>query len=241
MPYIYGFQPVREALRSRPHSVVRLLVAARDGGRRRQLVARCAELSIPVEPARAGSLVALAGPHHQGFVAELKELAEPEERPGEKPAGGGDPDLVVLLEDVQDPRNLGAILRVCEGAGVGRILIRDRGSAPLSPTAVKASAGAAEWLAVERVVNSSQELDRLEADGYWTYATTAGGEPPWKHDLSGKVVVCFGGEEKGLRRRTIEKCDATIGLPMQGRIESLNVATAAAAVLFEIVRQRTSA
>ena len=154
-----------------------------------------------------------------------------------KPA---DPGLVVLVEDVQDPRNLGALLRVCEGAGVGRVLIRDRGSAPLSPAVVKTSAGAAEWLAVERITNSAQAIQRLKAEGSWVYAVAAGGEPPWEVDLTGQVALCFGGEEKGLRRRTRELCDRTLGLPMRGRVESLNLATAAAAILYEAVRQRLS-
>src|SRR6185295_5540948 len=106
-----------------------------------------------------------------------------------EPAAGADSGLVVLLEDVQDPRNLGALLRVCEGAGAGRVLIRDRGSAPVSPTVAKTSAGA-------------NEIERLKAAGFWVYGTDPEGDPPWEVDLSGKVVLCFGGEEKGLRART---------------------------------------
>ena len=233
MPYIYGFQPVREALRSRPTGIVRVLTSANDGGRRRELLALCAEHSIPVEEAPPADLASLTDSKHQGFVAETSGEAKPGE-------GTGDPELIVLLEDVQDPRNLGAILRVCEGAGVGKVLIRDRGSAPLSPAAVKTSAGAVEWLDVERVTNSSREIDRLKADGFWSYATVPSGPPAWEIDLSGRVLLCLGGEEKGLRRRTIETCDGTVGLPMQGRVDSLNVATAAAGVLFEIVRQRAA-
>ena len=149
-----------------------------------------------------------------------------------------DRDLVVLLEDIQDPRNLGALLRVCEGAGVGRVLIRDRGAAPLTPTVVAASAGATEWLEVERVTNTAAELERLKETGFWIYGAAEGGESPWAIDLTGPVVLCFGGEEKGLRRLTRERCDRLVGLPMRGRVQSLNVATAAAALLYEAVRQR---
>ena len=106
---------------------------------------------------------------------------------------------MVLLEDVQDPRNLGAVLRVCEGAGVGRVLIRDRGSAPVSPTVAKTSAGATEWLEIERITNSAAEIERLKEEGYWVYGTDPDGRAPWEIDLTGKVVLCFGGEEKGLR------------------------------------------
>ena len=154
---------------------------------------------------------------------------------------GGDPELVVLLEDVQDPRNLGALLRVCEGAGVGRVLIRDRGSAPVSPTVAKTSAGASEWLEIERITNTAAEIERLKEQGFWVYGTDPEGDPPWEVDLSGKVVLCFGGEEKGLRARTRQICDRMIGLPMRGRVGSLNIATSAAAVLYDAVRQRTKA
>ncbi|MDX1502674.1 MAG: RNA methyltransferase [Thermoanaerobaculia bacterium] len=158
---------------------------------------------------------------------------------GSRPQKGGpDPQLVVLAEDVQDPRNLGALIRVCESAGVGRFLLRDRGSAPVSPTVVKASAGAAEWLRVERITNTAIEIERLKKSGYWVYGAAAGGRPPWDVDLTGPLALCLGGEEKGLRRRTRTLCDGLLGLPMQGRVESLNVATAAAALIYEAVRQR---
>jgi 23S rRNA (guanosine2251-2'-O)-methyltransferase len=117
--------------------------------------------------------------------------------------------------------------------------VRDRGSAPFSATVVKASVGASEWLDVERVTNSGIEIDRLQQEGYWVYGAHAEGRPVWEVDLSGKVVLCFGGEAKGLRPRTRELCDELVALPMRGRIESLNVSAAAAAILFEALRQRT--
>ena len=145
----------------------------------------------------------------------------------------------MLVEGVQDPRNLGALLRVCEGAGVGRVLIRDRGSAPITPTVVHTSAGATEWLEIERFTNTAQVLEELKKDGFWIYGAVEGGQAPWTIDLTGKVVLCVGGEDKGLRARTRKLCDALVGLPMRGRIESLNLATAGAALLYEAVRQRT--
>ena len=93
---------------------------------------------------------------------------------------------------------------MCEGAGVGRVLIRDRGAAPLTPTVVAASAGATEWLEVERVTNTVAELERLKEEGFWIYGAAEGGVPPWEIDLTGPIVLCFGGEEKGLRRLTRE-------------------------------------
>jgi len=120
------------------------------------------------------------------------------------------------------------------------VMIRDRGSAPVSPTVAKTSAGATEWLEIERITNSGQEIERLKEQGFWVYGTDPEGDPPWEVDLSGKVVLCFGGEEKGLRSRTRQLCDRMIGLPMRGRVGSLNIATSAAAVLYEAVRQRNT-
>lgn len=244
--FLYGYHPVREALRHRPHELSRVLVAAGRGGARRiEVEELCRRHRVPVEPVPERKLAEIAGPAHNGFAAEVRTASASEALAANGANGAnvplpGDAELVILLEDVQDPRNLGAVLRVCEGAGVGRVLIRDRGAAPVSPTVVKTSAGAAEWLDVERIVNSGTELERLKDEGYWVYGADAAGEAPWDVDLTGKVVLCFGGEEKGLRSRTRGICDRLIGLPMRGRVDSLNISTAAAAVLYEAVRQRTS-
>ena len=245
---------MREALRRRPHEVARVLLGAARGGRRREEIEElCRRHRVAVEVVPERVLAARVGRAHNGMAAEMRAA-----RTGAAPAGAdavagaeadlggaaeaavelGDPQLVVLLEDVQDPRNLGAVLRVCEGAGVGRVLIRDHGAAPLTPAVAKTSAGASEWLAIERITNSATELARLKSAGFWVYGTDAGGEPPWAIDLTGPVVLCFGGEERGLRERTRGLCDRTIGLPMRGRVASLNLSTAAAAVLYEAVRQR---
>ncbi len=238
---IHGYHPIREVLRSRPHEVSKLLVAARPGKRRSEIEALCRRHRIAVEEVSREHLDQLTqASSHNGFVAvrdtALRDVADD----GELREAAGDPDLVVLLEDIQDPRNLGALLRVCESAGVGRVLIRDRGSAPLTATVVKASAGAAEWLSVERIVNSANHIKALQDEGYWVYGADAAGDPPWEIDLTGKVVLCFGGEESGLRARTRKLCDRLAGLPMRGRVASLNVATASSALLYEALRQRIS-
>jgi 23S rRNA (guanosine2251-2'-O)-methyltransferase len=241
--FLYGYHPVREALRHRPHEVVRVLVAASRTGRRREEVEDlCRRHRITCEVVPERRLTELAGPAHNGLAAEVRQTAaEAAHEPAASitPETGADPDLLVLLEDIQDPRNLGAVLRVCEGAGVGQVLIRDRGSAPVSPTVAKTAAGASEWLPIERIVNTAQTLERLKAEGYWIYGTDPAGDAPWEVDLKGKVVLCFGGEEKGLRALTRRVCDRLVGLPMRGRVASLNISTAAAAVLYEAVRQRT--
>jgi 23S rRNA (guanosine2251-2'-O)-methyltransferase len=234
---LWGFHPVREALRRRPHEVAEVLVArGRAGPRRREIEELCRRHGVALRIVAEGEFGGAGPAVHNGFAARLRP-AGTAEAPA---AAGGDPDLLVLVEDVQDPRNLGSLLRVCEGAGVGRVLVRDRGSAPLSPVVAKAAAGASEWLAVERITNTARALEDLKRDGYWVYGATTGGEPPWEVDLTGKVVLCLGGEERGLRALTREVCDKLVGLPMRGRVESLNLATAAAALLYEAVRQRAS-
>ncbi|MEO8502578.1 MAG: RNA methyltransferase [Acidobacteriota bacterium] len=231
---IYGFHPVREALRHRPHDVRAVMLARGRGGQRRtEIEDLCARHRVEVRTAGAKDFGQTPESVHNGFAAELKAADR-------AAAVAGDADLLVLVEDVQDPRNLGALMRVCEGVGVGRLLVRDRGSAPITATVAKSSAGASEWLAVERISSSAQALERLKAEGYWVYGAAADGEPPWSVDLSGKVVLCMGGEEKGLRAHTREVCDKLIGLPMRGRVESLNLSTAAAALLYEAMRQRTA-
>jgi 23S rRNA (guanosine2251-2'-O)-methyltransferase len=230
---IYGFHPVREALRHRPHLVARVLIARRRSGQRRQTIeSLCRRHRIRVEIVEEEQLSRLAAGVHNGFVAESAAA------PAGKDAGPAGHDLIVLLEDVQDPRNLGAILRVCEGAGVGKVLVRDRGSAPISPAVVKAAAGASEWLAVERIPNTAAAVARLQKAGYWVYGADPAGTAPWELDLRGKIVLCLGGEAKGLRARTRKICDGLVGLPMLGRVESLNVSAAAAALVYEAVRQR---
>lgn len=233
---LIGFHPVREALRGDASRIVRVLVeAGRSGGRVRDVERLARERGVRIERVSRTELSLFAPGVHNGFGAEL-EAAETEATP----RAGGDPRLIVLAEDVQDPRNLGALVRVCEGAGVGRLLLRRRGSASLNETAAKASAGAAEWLPVEPIDSAASAIEGLRDEGYWIYGLDAGGEPPWAIDLTGPVVLCVGGEESGLRRLTRERCDRLIGLPMAGRVESLNLATAAAAVLYEAVRQRSS-
>lgn len=223
---------MREALRRRPHTLTEVLICVRPGKRRSEIEALCQRNRVPVKEVASAYLSGVAGTgRHNGFGArgEHGETAR---------QTGGDPDLHVLVEDVQDPRNLGALLRVCEGAGVSRFLLRDRGSAPFSPLVSKASAGAIEWLEIERIVNSAREIERLKADGFWVYGADAAGDPPWEIDLTGKVLLCLGGEQKGLRAQTRKICDRLVGLPMRGRVESLNLSTAASALLYEAIRQR---
>ena len=230
---------MREVLRSRPREVAEVVLARRVGDRIRTIEKLCRRHRVPVQSVTAAELGArlersgLDRKAARGFAARLRSG----NRNGPV-SGGVDSQLLVLVEDVHDPRNLGALLRVCEGAGVGRVLIRDRGAAPLSAAAAGTAAGAIDWLKTERIVNSALEIQRLKDDGFWVYGADAAGEPAWTVDLSGPIMLCVGGESRGLRRRTKSLCDALLGLPMRGRVESLNLSTAAAALLNEAVRQR---
>ena len=231
---VFGFHPVRELLRHRPQEVLEVVCSAQRGKRRSEIEALCERHGVGFRPVPATQLDQMAaGQTHNGFVAAAAEQAS-------ATPNGPDSELLVLVEDIQDARNLGALLRVCEGAGVGNVMIRDRGSAPLTAGAIKTSAGAAEWQSFERITNSSLEIERLKAEGFWVYGADAAGKPPWEIELTGKVLFCVGGESGGLRERTRKNCDELVGLPMRGRVGSLNLATAAAALLYEAIRQRST-
>ncbi len=190
---IFGFHPVREALRHRPHELERVLVGERKAGRRAEEIERmCRRQGVPLERVPAADLDRRVEGVHNGFAAHLRAGAGAEVGA----TAGADPDLVVLLEDVQDPRNLGAVLRVCDGAGVGRVIVRDRGSASVTAAVVKTSAGAAEWLPIDRVPNTAAAIEAHRKLGFWVYGADSDGDPCWDVDLAGKVLLCIGGEEK---------------------------------------------
>jgi 23S rRNA (guanosine2251-2'-O)-methyltransferase len=189
-----------------------------------------------VEEVPATRLEALApGAVHQGVVAEvaprrlltLRELL------------AGEPDLLVALDGVQDPHNLGAILRSAEAAGAGGVVLPEHRSAPLSPAAVKASAGAVEHLRLAQVGGIAGALVEIKRAGIWCVALDPEGElAAWEFDFTAPVCVVIGGEGRGVGRLAGERCDARVRLPMRGRVASLNASAAAAALLYEVARQR---
>ena len=211
---VYGRRPVAEAKR----------------GRRR---VRRVWTSAEIDPSE---LTRLAGsPNHQGVVAEVDPYPYAEAAALLEPPEA----LVVALDQVQDPHNLGAVCRSAEAAGATGVVIPARRSASITPAACKASAGAVEHLPVARVQNLADWLARAKDAGAWNYGAEAGAEAPYTQtDLTGKVVLVLGSEGKGLRRLVAERCDALISVPVRGRVASLNVSAAAAGLLFEGVRQR---
>jgi 23S rRNA (guanosine2251-2'-O)-methyltransferase len=148
--------------------------------------------------------------------------------------------LILALDQVQDPRNLGATCRSAECAGAAGVVVPERRSAEVTAVACKASAGAVEHLEVARVRNLADWLGEAKRAGFWIWGADAdAGRAPWGVDLSGSVVLVLGGEGKGIRPRVASACDGLVALPRRGRVESLNVSAAATALLFEAVRQRS--
>jgi 23S rRNA (guanosine2251-2'-O)-methyltransferase len=211
---IYGRRPVQEAKR---------------GTRRVHRLWRAPQTS-PAELERL-----CGSPDHQGVVAEADPYAyaDPDEllrNPGA---------LLIALDQVQDPRNLGAVCRCAEFAGAAGVVIPDRRSAGVTAVACKASAGAVEHIRIARVRNLAEWLAESKQAGFWIWGADADADQaPWDIDLGGPTVLVLGGEDKGIRPRVAAVCDGSIGLPRRGSVGSLNVSAAASALLFEAVRQR---
>ena len=208
------------------------MAEAKRGGRRVRRLWTTSEATTSELSRLAGS------PDHQGVVAEVDPYpyADPESLLDRPDA------LVVALDQVQDPRNLGAVCRSAEAAGAAGLVIPSRRSVGVTAAACKASAGAVEHLPVARVPNLADWLARAKDSGAWIYGADQGAAAPYAQaDLSGKVVLVLGSEGRGLRRRVSDSCDLLISIPVRGRVGSLNVSAAAAVILFEAARQRAAA
>jgi 23S rRNA (guanosine2251-2'-O)-methyltransferase len=226
---VYGRNPVREALAG-PREVERVWATERAG--------RLPWLrGAAVEPAGAEEIERRCGsPEHQGVcaLAEAYRYADP--RAPLEPEDA----LVVCLDGVQDPHNLGAVCRVAEAAGCSGVVVPERRSAAVTAAACKASAGAVEHLAVARVRNLADWLAVAKEAGAWVYGADAGAGAPYDSpDYGGRVVLVLGGEGRGLRPRVAASCDALVALPMRGRVGSLNVSAAAAALVYGILQARS--
>ncbi len=238
---IAGRNPVREALLAgRP--VERLLVAeGASGAPIGEILRLAAERGIAVQHVERRRLDRMAaGQVHQGVVAVAAPrayvpldalLARAEER--------GEPPLIVLLDEVQDPHNLGSLLRSADGAGAHGVVVPKRRSAGLTMTVARTSAGAVEHVPVAQVPNLVQAIRALKERGLWVVgADMTGQRDLWHADLTGPLAVVVGGEDKGLGRLVRESCDFLVRIPMRGKVNSLNAGVAGAIILFEIARQR---
>lgn len=227
-----------EALRAR-RPLNRVLIAQGASGHRLQeIISLCRALSIPVRFEQREALDRLAGSSgHQGVVAlgapqhywEFQDLL-------------GAARLLVLLDGVEDPHNLGAIIRTAHAAGADAVVILERRAAPLTETVAKAAAGALEHLPVARVGNLSQTLELLKQRGFWIYGLDERGEQSYDRvEYASPTALVLGGEGKGLRQQIRKHCDSLIRIPLEGKISSLNVSVAAGIVLFEWKRRRSAA
>jgi 23S rRNA (guanosine2251-2'-O)-methyltransferase len=247
--HLYGLLPVVEALRAGSRRVERVTVAeGAHEGRLHDLFELARAAGVPVRRAPRAELHRMAAPgaNHQGVIANVAAVAyrdadELIERLAAR-VGTDAPPLAVVLDGVEDPRNLGAIVRTAECAGVDALFIPERRAAGLTETAAKAAAGALEYLPVARAANVARLVEDLKGRGIWTVGTDADANIDYTEwDWTQPCALLFGGEGAGLRRLVRERCDALVRIPLRGRIGSLNVSVAAGIVLYEAVRQRTIA
>jgi 23S rRNA (guanosine2251-2'-O)-methyltransferase len=150
-----------------------------------------------------------------------------------------DDELIVILNEILDPHNLGSIIRVCECAGVKGLIIGKDRSASVSDTVMRISAGALNHVKVARVTNINNAIDELKENGFWVYGAELGGSNIYKSKLTGKICLVIGGEDSGVKRLTKEKCDGIVSIPMFGKVNSLNASVACGIAVFEVLRQRT--
>jgi 23S rRNA (guanosine2251-2'-O)-methyltransferase len=203
------------------------------------IIAQCRERGIPVKEVDFRKLESLAGPHHQGIaaVAACKEYATVDDLFAAAEAKN-EPPFFVVCDELEDPHNLGAIIRTADATGAHGIIIPKRRSAGLTSAVYKASAGAVEYVPVARVSNITETLRELKKRGVWIYGMDMKGEAWCSTDLRGPVAIVVGSEGKGIGRLVHEQCDFTLSLPMLGSISSLNASVACGVLLYEVLRQR---
>jgi 23S rRNA (guanosine2251-2'-O)-methyltransferase len=228
---IYGIHPVLETIKARRRDVHEILPSRASG----RFLESLHQTGIPVRPVSPAELLSITGsPHHQGVAAKVGPFPYADITDLVASAG-----FILLLDEVQDPANVGNIIRVCETLGAGGLIITKDRAAPISPVVEKASAGASAHVPIARVVNLSRAIQTLKREGYWVYAAQAGADTLyWEVDYDAKTALVLGSEGTGIRKLVRENCDRALSILMQGKIESLNVAQTASVVLSEALRQR---
>lgn len=239
--FVAGRNSVAEVLKS-GRSINKILVAKGERhGAIREIIgqARSQGLVIQeVEPAKLDQIT--EGVRHQGVVAMVAPVAytEIEDILGRAQENGEQP-FIVLLDELEDPHNVGAILRTSDATGVHGVLLPKRRSSPLTATVAKTSAGAVEYVPVARIGNISQTLKKLKKQGLWVVGADMDGDKNYyEADLTGPIVVVVGSEGQGMGRLTKEECDFVVRIPMKGKITSLNASVACSLLLYEVLRQR---
>lgn len=236
---VTGRNAVQEALKA-GRSLDHVLVAKGErSGSIVPILAACRDRGIPVKEVDSRKLDQLCGPHHQGIaaVAACKEYAAVDDlfAAAEK---SGEPPFFVICDGIEDPHNLGAILRSAEAAGVHGVIVPKRHGAGLTSAVYKASAGAVEYVPVARVANITQTIRDIQKRGVWVYGLDMDGEIWCGADLRGAAALVVGSEGKGISRLVKDTCDHLVSLPMSGRIGSLNASVACGILLYEGLRQR---
>lgn len=247
MEILYGLHPVEEALRAGKRRFDHVCVAReRNDQRLQRIIDTCREAGVRLRVEPREHLTHLARTAaHQGVVAvvrpqatlELEDLLE----------GSGNPDskaarLMLALDGVEDPQNLGALLRTADGAGVDGVILTERRSAPLSPVAIKASAGASEYVRIARVVNLVRSLEQIKEQNIWVIGLDERGSMDYdQFDYATDCLLVLGREGAGLHDLVRKTCDHLMKIPMSGGVSSLNVSAAGAVVLYEAARQRRAA
>lgn len=229
--------PIEETVRARPREIEWVLFDSDRRDRRiDDLKKLCRQAGVAVRFGQRKALDRIAGAAHQGAVARV--AVRPYLTAEEALAGGAGDRFLFLLDEIQDPQNLGAVLRVAEGVGAG-VVLPARGSAPLSEAVSRSSAGAVERVPIARVRNLRRFLDLLKTEGFRVVGMDPSGADLYSLDLTGDLALVFGAEGRGIRRLVREGCDYLARLPMRGSVASLNVAAAAAAASYEALRQRS--
>ncbi len=176
--------------------------------------------------------------HHQGFIAFVSDYVYEDFDDLLNSLKDKEDAFLVVLDGVEDPHNLGSIVRVCECAGVDGIIIGKRRSCQVNETVMRISEGSANHIKISRVVNINNAIDKIKDSGIWVYGLEIGGEDIYKANLTGKIAIVVGGEDTGVNRLTKEKCDVITSIPMYGKVNSLNASVACGIGVFEAVRQR---
>lgn len=240
---LFGRHPVLELLRAESRRVEEIAIMSEGRGPALQeLLALAKGRGVKVSFRTRDQLTAMAGtPHHQGVIARVAGASYSSFSDVlALPAIRGEPAFFLALDQVQDPRNLGAILRSAEATGAHGVVLPKHHSAGLTGAAAKSAMGAVELVPVAREANLVQCLEAMKKEGVWIMGTvTKGGMPPWEVDLTGPLCLVLGGEGEGLRPLVGRSCDVLITLPMKGRLGSVNVSAAAAVLCFEVLRQRS--
>jgi 23S rRNA (guanosine2251-2'-O)-methyltransferase len=238
---IYGINPVKEALRGTRRAFELFVAAGSSDRRMEKILDQAADRSVPVRHRDKIDISRMCGTdHHQGVALRVesfpyKELEDILDRWRES----GEAGLLLVLDGVQDPHNLGALIRTAACAGAQGVIIPKDRAAGITATVEKSSAGASETVPISRVANIAQVLEQLKAESFWIYgAADSAASSLYSQDFTGHVALVIGGEGEGIRPLVRKKCDHLIAIPLKGGVSSLNASVAGGVVLFEIVRQR---